>query len=410
IWFTPLLDNSIAFDITRDATRTFIRQGEASKVNQWRPEDVEETLEAIKTVECPYGVKMGELIEDIPPESLYLNMSEERFCETWYGGRVVLVGDACHKGFYQPVSEAIADAVTLVNTLSTITAGTLECLTSAFKDYRDQRAPTAKAAVEQCGLLRQVFTGKGRAASLKRNVVFNYMPEKVRNMLDDKRNEIRPQLQFLPFAKDKGIVKPASSAPPSLQGPTATGSEPAQDVGRSKTSTDSTSAPYSKTTSSASTSTASSPRNSRSSWSTFSRPAFSMPSAPNVPLFSTSNGPASKLSSPKQSTIKSPRLSVSHSKEEKGSTLRNVDAGDGSEPTFVSASVAIAAAVMPLVATTTVKSEAFQPGQKNDEGSSDEDEAEFVNCESSDETAKEVFSESKQKLDGESARGAAIAL
>ena len=50
-------------------------------------------MEAIRTVECPYGVKMGELIEDIPPESLYLNMSEERFCETWYGGRVVLVGD-----------------------------------------------------------------------------------------------------------------------------------------------------------------------------------------------------------------------------------------------------------------------------------------------------------------------------
>ncbi len=67
---------------------------------------------------------------------------------------------ACHKGFYQPVSEAIADAVTLVNALSTATSGTLECLTNAFRDYKDLRAPTAKAAVEQCGLLRQIFTGK----------------------------------------------------------------------------------------------------------------------------------------------------------------------------------------------------------------------------------------------------------
>lgn len=67
---------------------------------------------------------------------------------------------ACHKGFHQPVSEAIADAVTLVNTLSTISTGTLECLTNAFKSYKDQRMPIAKAAVEQCGHLRQVFTGK----------------------------------------------------------------------------------------------------------------------------------------------------------------------------------------------------------------------------------------------------------
>ncbi|KAF9933586.1 hypothetical protein BGZ67_004195 [Mortierella alpina] len=406
IWFTPLLDNSIAFDITRDAAKTFIRQGEASKVNQWRPEDVEEALEAVKTVECPYGVNMGELLENITAESLYLNMSEERFCETWYGGRVVLVGDACHKGFYQPVSEAIADAVTLVNTLSTITSGTLECLTNTFKDYRDQRAPTAKAAVEQCGLLRQVFTGKGRAASLRRNVVFNYMPEKVRNMLDDKRNEIRPQLQFLPLAKDKGIVKPATSAPLPLQASTPGASELAQDAGRSKTSIES------KPTSSASTSTASSPRNSRSSWSTFSRPAFSMPSAPNVPLFGSSTSPASKLSSPRQSTIKSSRVSVSHSKEEKGSTLpKNVDAADGSEPALISASASIAAAApIPRLATTAVISGAFQPGNNNGEVSSDEDEVEFVNCDSSDELAKELFSESKEWLEGESAPRTAIAL
>ncbi|KAF9574444.1 hypothetical protein EC968_006428 [Mortierella alpina] len=410
IWFTPLLDNSIAFDITRDATKTFIRQGEASKVNQWRPEDVEEALEAVKTAECPYGVTMGELLENIPLENLYLNMSEERFCETWYGGRVVLVGDACHKGFHQPVSEAIVDAVTLVNTLSKITSGSLECLTNAFKDYRDLRAPIAKAAVEQCGLLRQVFTGKGRAASLKRNVVFNYMPEKVRNMLDDKRHEIRPQLQFLPPAKDKGIIKPAASAPSPLQASGTVGSEPAQDAGRSSESMDTTNALYSKTTSSALTSTASSPRSSRSSWSTFSRPAFSMPSAPNVPLFGSSTGPASKLSSPRQSTTKSSRHSVSHSKEEKGSTLQSVDAADRSEPTFISVSAALtAAAPISRGATTDVKPEAFQPGIK-DTVSSDEDEAAFVNCDLSDELAKELISEGNAWLEGEGAPKTAIAL
>ncbi|KAG0201521.1 hypothetical protein BGX28_005684 [Mortierella sp. GBA30] len=195
----------IAFDITKDIPKTAIRQGEASKVHQWRPEDVEEALEAVRSLESPYGVQMGDLLESITSESMYLSMSEERYCETWYGGRVVLLGDACHKGFHQPVSEAIVDAITLVNALSCIKSDSLESLTNVFKDYKKQRAPTTKTAVEQCALLRQVFTGKGRAASLKRNVVFNYMPEKVRNLLEDKRHEHRPQLQFLPMVKDKDV-------------------------------------------------------------------------------------------------------------------------------------------------------------------------------------------------------------
>ncbi|KAF9979935.1 hypothetical protein BGZ75_009057 [Mortierella antarctica] len=391
IWFTPLLDNSIAFDITRDAAKTFIRQGEASKVNQWRPEDVEEALEAVKTVECPYGVNMGELLENITAESLYLNMSEERFCETWYGGRVVLVGDACHKGFYQPVSEAIADAVTLVNTLSTITSGTLECLTNAFKDYRDQRAPTAKAAVEQCGLLRQVFSGKGRAASLRRNVVFNYMPEKVRNMLDDKRNEIRPQLQFLPLAKDKGIVKPATSAPLPLQASTPGASELAQDADVDRIEADIIRLDLNSVLS--------------------KKLTIVLSKKLTIVLVNVLTARVLNALSPQCTSVRILNKPCLQAVIPKAIDDQELSGIHGSEPALISASASIAAAApIPRLATTAVISGAFQPGNNNGEVSSDEDEVEFVNCDSSDELAKELFSESKEWLEGESAPRTAIAL
>jgi len=67
---------------------------------------------------------------------------------------------ACHKGFYQPVSEAIVDAVTLVNLLSDIQSTTMADVTAVFKEYRDRRAPYAKSAVEYSNNIRGVFSGK----------------------------------------------------------------------------------------------------------------------------------------------------------------------------------------------------------------------------------------------------------
>ncbi|KAF8933083.1 hypothetical protein BGZ52_008639 [Haplosporangium bisporale] len=319
IWFMPLLDNRIAWDIARDVPKTSIRQGESSKVNIWRPEDIEEVLNAVKDYDCPYGGKIGDLLDTTPPEQMYMYMSEERCWETWFGGRTVLLGDACHKGFYQPASEAILDAVTLANLLSTLQDDTHESIAAVFNEYRDRRAPLAKAAVEQSALFRQVFSGKGRAASLKRNLVFNYMPDKVRHMLDDKRHENRPQLWFLPQVKDCGIARPVPNLPSSSSSDTATTITASNSTLVASSSSTSTSESRGSTVSRTSSST-SSPRTSRTSWSSvMSRPAFTMPSAPNVPLFST------KM--PSQVVVKKVEPQVSIGDADKRSSTGSSDSG-----------------------------------------------------------------------------------
>ncbi|KAF9175115.1 hypothetical protein BGX21_007362 [Mortierella sp. AD011] len=324
VWFVPLTGNRIAWNITRDVDKVAIRQGEASRVNQWRPDDLETMLEVVKSFECPYGGQVGDLIESTPSESIYLNMSEERFCETWYGGRTVLVGD----GFFQPVSEAIVDAIILVNLLSNTASHSLESLGNVLKDYKERRGATAKSAVEQCGLMRQVFTGKGRGASLKRSVVFNYMPEKMRYLSEDKRNEDRPQLWFLPQVKDNGIVKPLPNLPSNLGNSTVEG--PSSNIeGHVKVSLEAAVNAAANAISSTMTSVNSSPRSSRPSWSSYSRPAlsaFSIPSASNVPLF-TSSQTISKPTS-KQTILKSPRSSTSKSKEEQDFGLKKNTSND----------------------------------------------------------------------------------
>jgi 2-polyprenyl-6-methoxyphenol hydroxylase-like FAD-dependent oxidoreductase len=54
----------------------------------------------------------------------------------------------------------MVDAVTLVNLLSNLQSNSMDSLTAVFKEYKERRAPTAKAVVEHSTLLRQVFTGK----------------------------------------------------------------------------------------------------------------------------------------------------------------------------------------------------------------------------------------------------------
>ncbi|KAF9417581.1 hypothetical protein BGZ94_009926, partial [Podila epigama] len=136
----------------------------------------------------------------------------------------------------------------------------------------------------------------GRAASLKRNVVFNYMPEKVRQKKDDKRHENRPQLWFLPRVKDRGIVPPLPDVPPPWSSDTpvmnATSHEAAavaeSDENAAFSASRVSSVSSTSSASKASSSTSSSPRTSRTSWSSnLTRPAFTMPSAPTIPLFSS---------------------------------------------------------------------------------------------------------------------------
>ncbi|KAF9916123.1 hypothetical protein BX616_004560 [Lobosporangium transversale] len=373
IWFVPLLDNRISWDITCEVNKTAIRQGEAFKVNQWRPEDIEETLNAVKEVECPFGGRIGDLIDTTDSENMYFNMAEERFCETWYGGRTVLV--ACHKGFYQPVSEAIVDVVTLINFLSAIESDSMESLTAAFQAYKERRSVTAKAAVEQCSLLRQVFTGKGRAASLKRNIVFNYMPEKYRYLLDDKRNEDRPQLWCLPFVKDHGIVKALPNSRP--------GSTPSNEAGSA--STDACTSPISPI---AMSPTTSSPRSSRTSWSSFSRPTFSMPSAPNIPLFSLSSSIVVKRSTSDQSATNNSPASLNQPM--RGPDSPSKESGPFTDDAAMDSPALAKKAAMPVAATekdndqgvftATPKATMVSTADIHDNSYNSSDEEEFVNC------------------------------
>ncbi|KAF9314080.1 hypothetical protein BG003_004543 [Podila horticola] len=136
-------------------------------------------------------------------------MLEEIVFDTWYGGRTVLMGDACHK--MNPAGGvgaviAIHDAVTLANWFATLKLAGEEEILNVFKEYRAERYPVAKEAFETS----QVFIrnlGKNMMASLIRGMI-KRLPLWLFKRVCLKMVAARHQASFLPLIEEKSKVKP----------------------------------------------------------------------------------------------------------------------------------------------------------------------------------------------------------
>ncbi|KAG0331742.1 hypothetical protein BG004_001524 [Podila humilis] len=178
---------------------------------EWGPEAAEVMCKEVRHLPVPGGkgkLTMGDLIDKTPKHLISKVMLEEKVFETWYDDRIVLLGDACHK--FNPAggagaANAIMDAICLGNWLNVASASmaTREmCI--MFHDYQTERYPIAKDAFESSQLFASMQEKTFKAAVL-RYVVRN-MPEFFRRKWLSGTMDIRPQLSFLPYAKDGATV------------------------------------------------------------------------------------------------------------------------------------------------------------------------------------------------------------
>ncbi|KAF9394282.1 hypothetical protein CPC16_011828 [Podila verticillata] len=122
------------------------------------------------------GLTLGMLIDRTPKELISKVMLEEKLFDTWYGGRTVLLGDACHK--LNPsggagAMTAIQDAATLANWISTLQSPKLPDIEAIFKEYRAERYPAVKQAISTTQLFK-VAGEKVDVAAGKRKGLYVY--------------------------------------------------------------------------------------------------------------------------------------------------------------------------------------------------------------------------------------------
>ncbi|KAF8979484.1 hypothetical protein BGZ52_004854 [Haplosporangium bisporale] len=185
--------NTVCWIVTQFLTKESSKQNDAFRNSEWGPEAAEAMCNEVRHFKMPGGkdgkvMTVGDYIDRTPKHLISKVTLEEKVFQTWYGGRTVLIGDACHK--LNPAGGAgavttIQDAATLANWICTLQSKKASEIEDSFKEYHAERYPLVKAAYES---------------------------SKIFNHVGGKMASARPQLSFLPLVKDTGLAKPMPQA------------------------------------------------------------------------------------------------------------------------------------------------------------------------------------------------------
>ncbi|KAF9386070.1 hypothetical protein CPB97_004156 [Podila verticillata] len=213
-------DNTICWAVFQYLDKVSSKANDSFRASDWGPEAAIAMCHEVYNFPIPGGVgnnmELRDLFDFTPKELISKVVIEEKVFDTWFGGRTVLLGDACHK--FNPSGGAGAltsmqDAVALANWINVLPSYSLKDLETIFKEYRAERLPVAKQTFETSQMLGKV-TATNMKAKMTRFVT-RHLPAWLWKVILTKMAADRPQVSFLPLVEDNGSLKP--KAQPSLQ-------------------------------------------------------------------------------------------------------------------------------------------------------------------------------------------------
>ncbi|KAG0065292.1 hypothetical protein BGZ90_001833 [Linnemannia elongata] len=144
-----------------DTTTTTTGATAAVNLSEWGTESSDAIPDDWRKFPCPIGGTMGDLFDQTPREVVSKVVLEEKLYQTWYHGRVLLIGDACHKmlpNSGRGAVNAMLDAVVLTNALyeKVALSASLENVQVAFEEYYEERYPHAVAEIERSKRMARV--------------------------------------------------------------------------------------------------------------------------------------------------------------------------------------------------------------------------------------------------------------
>ncbi|KAF9418185.1 hypothetical protein BGZ76_004436 [Entomortierella beljakovae] len=166
-------------------------------------------------------VSIGYLIDNTDPVNVTKVLLEEKLYTTWHHGRIVLLGDACHRvkiyKTYDLMSpsagrgaiNAMLDAIILANELYEIAdRATGENITHAFQEYYKERYPAAKADLQLSQQTSKILGGQSWFDGVLRKVLLTYLPMVYTPKPNIKLLSYRPQANFIEKIPNRGTVEP----------------------------------------------------------------------------------------------------------------------------------------------------------------------------------------------------------
>lgn len=100
----PLPGDRVSWAVIHNVPRAEAKAGEG-KLSEWGPEASAEMANFVRHQPSPFKGTLGDIIDKTPKELISKIMLEEKYFESWYDGRVVLLGDG--KSFWSLHPESI---------------------------------------------------------------------------------------------------------------------------------------------------------------------------------------------------------------------------------------------------------------------------------------------------------------
>ncbi|KAF9412100.1 hypothetical protein BGZ76_005232, partial [Entomortierella beljakovae] len=95
-YVVPLPNNQIAWGLGTQTPQEKLKKLQFRN-SEWSTNSVESSINPFRDFLSPIGGTMGEIFDATPKELISKIYLEEKVFKTWHYGRIVLIGDACHK-------------------------------------------------------------------------------------------------------------------------------------------------------------------------------------------------------------------------------------------------------------------------------------------------------------------------
>ncbi|KAF9410196.1 hypothetical protein BGZ94_001724 [Podila epigama] len=204
-------NNTICWNIVLNLNKHTKKYHNIFTKSDWGPEDAKELTDMVMDCRIPNGSgnkTLGDLIACTPKKTISKIMLQEKVYSTWYSGRAVLMGNACHK--MNPAGGmgailAMHDAIALANWLNVIPYNpTVADLEYAFREYQDERMPYVIQGFKHSQSNSRI-TASSSKGHLNRKF-FKLIPKFIMAKYAVAMVRNRPWVSFLPDPPDSGSV------------------------------------------------------------------------------------------------------------------------------------------------------------------------------------------------------------
>ncbi|KAG0251967.1 hypothetical protein BG011_007291 [Mortierella polycephala] len=159
------IDRRICWMVVERLTSESRKVNDTFRNTEWSTEAAEAMCNIVRGFPITFGkdLTLGDLIDATPKDLISKMMLDEKMYETWFGGRIALIGDGA--------VSAMQDACVFANYLNTLETNNINEITKVFQSYRDERYPVTRGAVETSMQLSKISTVSVIPASAARQTV-----------------------------------------------------------------------------------------------------------------------------------------------------------------------------------------------------------------------------------------------